>query len=149
MITDKVREELKNAMRAKDQTKLSVMRGILAGFTNELVALGRTPQDLLSGTEAITVITKLAKQRKDSIDQYIKGGRPELADQEKLELAILDEYLPTLMSKEEILVIAQNKKSELGISLASDKGKLMSALMQELRGKADGMDVKNVVDSLF
>ena len=97
-----IRGQLIDAMKSKDQVRLSVIRGLLSSFTNELVAKGRTPQEELSDEEVMGVIIKAVKQRKDSIEQYENGGRPELAENEKLELKLLQEYLPTQMSVDEI-----------------------------------------------
>ncbi len=149
MLQDKIREEIKNAMRAKDETRVLVLKGILSAFTNELVATKRMPQDKLSDEEALVVVTRLSKQRKDSISQFNTGGRADLAENEEKELKILEEFLPTLMSVDEIRKIAEAKKTEMGISDVAQKGQFMGALMKDLKGKADGGDVKNVVDSLF
>ncbi|MDQ5883274.1 MAG: uncharacterized protein QG654_187 [Patescibacteria group bacterium] len=149
MLQEKIREEIKNAMRAKDETRVLVLKGVLSAFTNELVATKRTPQDKLSDEEALVVITRLSKQRKDSISQFENGGRSDLAEVEKKELVILEEFLPTLMTVDEIRKVAEAKKTEMGISVISQKGQFMGALMKDLKGKADGGDVKNVVDSLF
>jgi uncharacterized protein YqeY len=120
-----------------------------AAFTYELGVKGKTPQEMLSDEEAVAVITKLAKQRKDSIDQFQKGGREDLVAEEQAELSILETFLPKLMDKAEVVKIAEAKKSELGIADATKKGMLMAALMKDLKGKADGMVVKEAVDSLF
>ncbi len=149
MLHDKIREEIKNAMKAKDEVRLLVMRGVLTALTNELVATKRKPTDILSDEEVITVITRLSKQRKESISQFESGGRAELAENEKKELAILEEFLPEMMSSEDIKKIAMAKMSELGMNDPSKKGMLVGALMKDLKGKADGGDVKNVVDQLF
>ncbi len=148
-LQEKIKEEMKNAMRAKDETRTIVLKGVISAFTNELVATKRMPQDLLLDEESVTVITRLAKQRKDSIAQFEAGGRADLAENEKVELKVLEEFLPTLMFVEEIKKIAEAKKTEMGITDATQKGQFMGALMKELKGKADGGDVKNVVDSLF
>jgi len=144
-----LKESLKEAMKAKDAVRLSVIRNIITSVTNELVSKGKTPQDELSDDEVLVVIKRLAKQRKDSIDQFEKGGRSDLAESEKTELIILDEYLPELMSQDAIRPIAEAKKAELGIDDPAKKGMLMGAIIKELAGKADGSDVKAVVDSLF
>jgi hypothetical protein len=113
------------------------------------VAKKRTPQELLSDQEALEVITRLSKQRKDSIEQFTKGGRLDLVEDESKQLAVLSEYLPELMSREEIEKIALIKKDELAITDPLKKGLLMSSLMKDLKGKADGTLVKEVVDKLF
>lgn len=146
---EQIKAALKPAMMAKDTVRLSVIRGMLAAFTNELVATGGMPQDILPDEGVLKVIKRLSNQRKDSIQQFIDGGRPELADGEKAELAILESYLPTLMSQEAIRPIAEAKKAELGVTDKAKAGQLTGAIMKELAGKADGNDVKAVVDSLF
>jgi uncharacterized protein YqeY len=103
----------------------------------------------LTDEEALAVIKRLVKQRKDSIDQFKKGNREDLVKVEEAELKILEVYLPQMMSQAEISKIAEKKKTELGISDKSKAGLLMSALMKELKGRADGGDVKVVVDKLF
>lgn len=148
-LQEKIKEEIKNAMKAKDQVRTLVLKGVSSAFTNELVSTKRTPQDKLTDEEALAVITRLAKQRKDSISQFEAGGRADLAENEKKELAVLEEFLPTLMSVEEIKSFAEQKKSEMGITDLSQKGQFMGALMKDLKGKADGGDVKKVVDELF
>lgn len=146
---EQIKSEVKEAMKAKDTVRLSVVRNMLSSFTNELVATGKTPQDLLDNAGVLKVIKRLSNQRKDSIEQFVKGGRPELAEGEQAELAILDTYLPTLMSREEIMVVALAKKDALGITDKSKAGQLTGAIMKDLAGKADGGDVKAVVDELF
>ncbi len=146
---EKIKDEIKDAMKAKEAVKLEVLRGMLAAFINELVAKKRKPNEILEDDEALQVIGRLAKQRKDSIEQFSKGGREDLVQNEEEELKILETYLPEMMSKEEIEKIAKAKKEELGIDDEAKKGMLMGTIMKELKGKADGGDVKEVVDSLF
>lgn len=140
---------MKDAMRAKDSIRLTVMRGLMAAFTNELVTLGRMPSDELSDEEALAVIRRASRQRKDSIQEYEAGGRPELAETEKVELAILEEYLPALMTEDAIREKALAKKEELGVTDKKDMGRFMGALMQDLKGQADGDVVKKVVDEIL
>ena len=148
MITQ-IREDLKNAMRAKDQVKVDTMRGIITAFTNELVAKGMKPTDILPEADCITVLKRLAKQRKDSADQFEKGDRPEMAAKEKAELAILEAYLPQQASRDEIVKVATELKAQLGVTDAAGAGKLMGAVIKALGGNADGAVVKEVVSSLF
>ena len=149
MLHEQIKNGIKEAMMAKDALKLKAFRAMSSAFTNELVAKNKKPSEMLTDEEAVAVITKLAKQRKDSIDQFRKGNREDLVKEEEAELAILETYLPKLMDKSEVEKIAQAKKEELGITDATKKGMLMSALMKDLKGKADGSTVKEVVDSLF
>ncbi len=148
-IQEQIREEIKKAMFAKDQLRLETMRGLLAAFTNELVATKRTPQEPLPDEDALKVIKRASNQRKDSIDQFEKGGRKELADKERAELAIIETFLPKMISKDEIRKIAEAKKAELGATDKSKMGVFMGAVMKELKGRADGAEVKEVVESLF
>ncbi len=144
-----IKTHMVEAMKAKDAVKLQTLRGLISAFTNELVNLKRTPQDTLSHEEALAVIRRAVKQRKDSIEQFIAGGRPELADDEKAELLVLETYLPALMSEEDVMKIALAKKEEMGEIDKSKAGQFMGMLMKDLKGKADGDVVKKVVDSLL
>jgi uncharacterized protein YqeY len=148
-IQEQVKENMKEAMKAKDSVRLSVSRGLMAAFTNELVALGKTPQDSLADEEALKVINRAAKQRKDSIEQFEAGGRPELAADEKSELEIIEEYLPEMMSEEEIRKIAEDKKLEVGAESKADFGKLMGAVVGATKGQADGAVVKKIVEEIL
>jgi len=149
MLHEQIKNKIKEAMMAKDSIRLETYRGMLAAFTNELVSKGRKPNEMLTDEEAVVVITRLSKQRKDSIEQFKKGNREDLVKKEEAELGILETYLPKLMDRSEVETIARTKKDELGITDAAKKGMLMSALMKDLKGKADGSVVKEVVDSLF
>ncbi len=146
---EKIREDLKNAMRAKEADKLTTLRGLLAGFTNELVATGKTPQSEITDDIVMTVLKRQAKQRKDAIEQFVAGGRPELAENEANELKIIEAYLPQMMSQDDIRVVAEAKKAEMNVADKSGMGQLIGAVMKELKDKADGGDVKIVVESLF
>jgi uncharacterized protein YqeY len=145
-IHEQIRENIKQAMLEKNSIKLNVLRGILSSFTNELVSLGRTPQDLLTNDEAQNVINKIGKQRKDAISQFEAAGRDDLVLEEKEQFTYLEEYLPKLMSEEEVRKYIETKKNE-GLDL-TQKGLVMKTLMTELKGRADGMLVKNIIDSL-
>lgn len=146
---EEIKTSLKDALKAKDAIKLRTVRSIITAATNELVNTGRTPQDWLTDEETQTVIKRLAKQRKESIIQYEANYRPELALPEKEELEILESYLPQMMSQADIKPIAEAKKAELDIDDKTKLGMLVGAVMKELAGKADGNDVKQVVESLF
>ncbi len=144
-----IREELTKTMKSKEEPKLTVLRGLITAFTNELVALRRTPQSELSDEEALAVIRRAVKQRKDSVEQFERGKRHDLAQAEKAELAVLQVFVPQMMGKEDIMKIAIQKKGELGLTEKAQSGLLMATLMKELRGKADGTDVKDVVSTLL
>ena len=144
-----IKASLKEAMKGKEEVKLRVIRGLLTAFMNELVATDRTPQDMLNDEEALAVIKRSAKQRKESITQYEAAGRDDLAGPEREELVVLESYLPQMMSQEEIRPIAEAKKAELGVTDKSKMGMLIGAVMKEVGGNADGGDVKAVIESLF
>ena len=143
-----IKADTKAAMIAKDSNKTMVLRGIAAEIQKELLAKGSFATE---GTdeETLAAVKKLVKQRKDSIDQFVKGGRPELAETEQTELAILQVYLPAAMPKADILKVAIAKKAEMGVTDKSGAGKLIGAISKELKGKAEGSDIKEVVDGLF
>lgn len=149
MLHQQIKDSIKEAMIAKDAVRLSVLRGLVTAFTNELVATKRMPQDFLTDEEVLNSIRKAVKQRKDSIEQFEKGGRPELAEDEKKELVVLEAYLPTLMSREEIKKVVEAKKAEAGEVDKAKLGIFMGSVMKDLKGKADGADVKAVIDELF
>lgn len=147
-IHETLKKSIPDAMRAKDTVKLQTLRSLITMMTNEVVAKKRKPDEFLTDEEALAVVKRAANQRKDSIEQFTNGGRPELAEPEKAELAILESYLPTLMSREAIEVIVKAKLAEAPVSKA-DAGKFTGMLMKELKGQADGSDVKAVVDALL
>jgi hypothetical protein len=150
---DKIQEQIKDAMRAKDSVRLNTLRGVLAAFTNESVALKRTPKDKLSDTEAVIVIRRLVKQRKDSIEQFEKGGRKDLVDNEKAELKILEEFLPAQMSEEQIRKIVMKKlkefKNQNGSTSSPQVGQFMGAVTKETQGQADGALVKKIIEEVL
>ena len=149
MTQAELKEQMKAAMKARETVKLNVVRGLLAAMTNEAVAKGKGPDGVLTEDEVLSVITRAAKQRKDSIQQFEAGGRPELAVGEKEELAIIQAMLPAQMSQDEIVAAATAKAQALGISDKSKANQLMGMLMKDLKGRADGTAVKAVVDGMF
>jgi uncharacterized protein YqeY len=149
MIHEQINKEMVEALKAKEEVRLSVLRDLKTSFTNELVATKRKPDEVLEDEEALKVIKRKAKQREDSIRQFTDGGRPELAEKEKKELLVLETYLPETMSKDKIEAIAKAKQAELGITERAKMGILMGAVMKETKGGADGKDVKEVIEALF
>jgi uncharacterized protein len=148
MIHEQIKASMVDAMRAKDTVKLGVIRGLLAMFQSEQIAKGN-PEPFLSDADAMALIKRSVKQRKDSIEQFTNGGRNDLAETEKAELAILETYLPQMMSADDIRKIAESKKAELGVTDKAKIGMLMGAVMKATAGQADGGEVKKVVESLF
>ena len=144
---EKIKAEIKPAMIAKDTVRLGTLRMILAAFTNELVTQGHPPTDPLSDEDCMKVIKRLGKQRKDSIEQYIAGGRPELADDEKAELLVIESFLPAQMSAEEIEARVAAKLAESPLD-PTKKGQFVGIMMKELGETADGAIVKAMIDKL-
>ena len=149
MLHEQIKNKIKESMMAKDSVSLETYRGVLSAFINELVAKNRKPNEILTDEEALAVIARLVKQRRDSIEQYQKGNREDLVKEEQAQLAILETYMPKMMERGEVETIVKNKQQELGITDAAKKGMLMAAVMKDLKGKADGSVVKEVVDGLF
>ena len=148
-IHESIKAGIPDAMRAKDTTRLTTLRSLLTAMTNEVIAKKRKPEELLTDNEALMVLKRAANQRKDSIEQYENGNRTELAETEKAELTIIESFLPTQLAREEIEKITRAKMSNLDISSKVDAGRLMGILMKEFNGKANGTDVKAVVDKLL
>ncbi len=148
-IHETIKAGIPDALRARDEVKLRTYRSLSTAMTNEVVAKKRKPDELLTDEEALAVVKRAANQRKDSIEQFEAGGRPELALPEKEELALLEALLPAQMSREEIEAAARAKMAELDVTEKKDAGRFIGALMQDLKGKADGGAVKEVVDSLL
>ncbi|MFZ1987463.1 MAG: GatB/YqeY domain-containing protein [Minisyncoccia bacterium] len=147
-IHESIKAGIPDALRAKDEVRLRTLRSLVTAMTNEVVAKKRKPDEFLADEDAAVVLKRAANQRKDSIEQFEKAGRLELSGGEKEELVIIESLLPQTMSRDEIEVIAREKMVEMGATKA-DAGRFMGVLMKELKGKADGTDVKLVVDTLL
>jgi len=148
-IHETLKQSIPDALRAHDETRLRTLRSLVTAMTNEVVAKKRKPNEYLNDDEAIAVLKRAASQRKDSIEQFEKASRNDLAEPEKAELAIIESYLPAQMNREEIEKIARAKMTELGVSSKADMGKFIGTVMKECGGRADGGEVKAVVDNLL
>ncbi len=135
------------ALKVKDELRLTVLRGLLSLFTHELTVTQRTPSDALSDEEVVALIRRSVKQREDAAAQYRQGGREELATREDAEREVLRAYLPQQMSVDEVREVVLRVMAEQGVSDKSGVGKLMGAVMRELKGRADGTMVKDVVEN--
>ena len=144
-LSQKIRTDLEQALRKSDKLRCSVLRLALSGIRNAEIAQQKTIDD--SGI--LIVIDKEAKMRRESIEAFEKGNRPDLVAKETAELAILLEYLPEQLTRQEIVEAARKVISELGAASPKDKGKVMSQLMPQLRGKAQGQEVSEVVTELL
>nr|WP_315039715.1 GatB/YqeY domain-containing protein [uncultured Neisseria sp.] len=134
-------EDMKTAMRAKDQVSLSTIRLINAAI-KQFEVDERTEAD---DAKVISILTKMVKQRKDSAKIYIEAGRQDLADKENAEIEILNRYLPQMMSAEEIKTAVEAAVAETGASGMADMGKVMGLLKTRLAGKADMGEVNKVL----
>jgi len=132
-----VDSDLKEAMRAKDATKLGVLRMLKSALKYAAIAKSGAEAEL-SDAETVQVIRKQAKQRQDSIESFEKGGRAELADKEKEELAILNSYLPQAMSSDELAKVVRETIAELGATSKAQMGQVMKALQAKAGGRVDG-----------
>jgi len=137
ILQERVDSDLKEAMRAKDATKLGVLRMLKSALKYAVIAKSDAEADL-SDAEAIQVIRKQAKQRHDSIESFEKGGRAELAEKEKEELAILNSYLPQAISADELTEVVQQTIAETGATSKGQMGIVMKALQAKVGGRADG-----------
>jgi uncharacterized protein YqeY len=144
-----IKAGIPDALRAKDEVRLRTLRSLATMMTNEVVAKKRKPDEFLTDEEALAVIKRASNQRKDSIEQFDAAGRQELSVPEKEELAVLESFLPEQMSAEEIEAVVKAKMLEMGVTEKKDAGRFTGAVMQELKGKADGALVKAAIDSLL
>lgn len=142
-----IKDSIKEAMIKKDALRLTVLRNISSTFMNEMISKKITAEEL-SDEDATTIIRRLIKQRKDSIDQFTKGNRMDLVKNEEDEMKILEALLPQLMSREEIEKVVKAKIAEAGTIDKTKLGQFMGGIMKELKGKADGMLVKEILEGL-
>ena len=144
-IQEQLQSDLNDAMRAGDANRRDTIRLALSAARNARIAAGKELDD----SDMLAVLTKEAKQRHESIEEFRKAGRQDLVDKESAELAVLQGYLPEQLSREDIVEAAQRIVSETGASGMKDIGKVMPILMKELRGRADGKVVNEVVRELL
>src|SRR5881396_3602400 len=136
-IQERIDSDLKESMRAKNASKVGVLRMLKSALTYAAIAKSGSEAEL-SDAEAAQVIRKQAKQRQDSIESFEKGGRVELADKEKQELSILNAYLPQAMSADEISKVVRETIAEVGATSKAEMGAVMKALQAKVGGRADG-----------
>ena len=144
-IKQKLNDDLKKAIKDRDKLKCSTIRLLIAAIQNAEIAK-RTP---LEEADLLGIIAKEVRQHKESIDAFKQGNRQDLIDKEEAELAILQRYLPEQISREEIIAAARKVIDEVGAQGPQDKGKVMSQLMPQLKGKADGREINVVVTELL
>lgn len=146
-LKERIGEEIKSAMKAKDKIRLETVRGIKKAILEKEVALRPQGQDSLTEEQEIELVAQLAKQRRDSIEQFTNAGRNDLADKESQELAILETYLPKQLDDTELESVIDEIINSVGATTAKDLGKVMGTAMKELKGKADGKKIQALVKS--
>ncbi len=144
-LQQRLAEDLKDSLRKGDKPAVSVIRLALAGIHNAEIAKGGP----LDEGEALAVLSKEARQHQESIDAFAKGNRADLVAQQEAEMAVLKRYLPQQMSHQEIVEAVRLVIDEVGARSPHDKGKVMPKLMAQLRGKADGREINQVVTDLL
>jgi hypothetical protein len=144
-LKQKLTEDLKQAMRSGDTVRRSALRLLLSAIGNAEIARQRSLDD----ADILGIIAKEVRQRRESIEAFKQGNRQDLVDQEEAELAVLQEYLPQQMTREEIVEAARRVIAEVGAEGPKDKGKVMPRLIAELKGRADGREINAVVSELL
>jgi uncharacterized protein len=141
-LLNRLNDDMKQAMKNKEKEKLSVIRMLKAALQNEAIKFGKQE---LSEDEELTVLSREVKQRKDSLHEFTKAGREDLAGKIQTELTYVEIYMPKQLSEEEISAIVQETMVEIGASSKADMGKVMGAIMPKVKGKADGALVNKLV----
>lgn len=144
-ITERVAQDIKEAMRAKDAERLGVLRGLKAALMNAAIEKGAGPQGVLADAEAVTVLRKQVKQRQDSIESFEKGGRPEQAAREGAEIKLLQTYLPQALPEAELNALVDEAIRETGATAKAQMGAVMKALGPKVAGRADGKTLSQAV----
>ncbi|MDJ0660163.1 MAG: GatB/YqeY domain-containing protein [Crocosphaera sp.] len=144
-LKEKLTENIKQAMKAKDKIRLETIRSLKKVILEKEVEVRPKGQTELTPEQELEVLAQQAKQRRDSIEQYRQGGRDDLADKEAQELAIIETYLPRQLATEEIEAIIEQIIASVGANSPKDMGKVMGPAMKELKGKADGKQVQEIV----
>ncbi len=144
-LKDRISEDIKIAMKAKDKVRLETVRSIKKVLLEKEVSLRPQGQESLTESQELEVLAQQAKQRRDSIEQYRQAGRDDLADKEAQELAIIEEYLPGQLSEEEVGAVVDEVIASIGATSAKDMGKVMGSVMQQLKGRAEGQKIQAIV----
>ena len=144
-LKQKLMDDLKQALKGGDKVRSSVIRLVMAAIKNAEIARQATSSD----ADILGVIAKQVRQRQESIEAFKLGNRQDLVAQEEAEMAVLNEYLPRQMPREEIIAEARRVIAEVGAVGLSDKGKVMSQLIAQLKGRADGREINAVVTELL
>ena len=143
---EKLDSDVKSALKEGDSLKVSVLRMVLS--TIKTLQIEKNIKSL-DDDSTIQILQRHAKQHRESIEQFGKGGRQDLVDKEKAELKILDEYLPQQMTEEELVAVIKTAIADIGAVAKSDTGKVMKAVMEKAKGKADGKTINRLIGQLL
>ncbi|AIF43389.1 MULTISPECIES: GatB/YqeY domain-containing protein [Virgibacillus] len=141
-LLEQLNQDMKQAMKNKDKETLSVIRMVKASLQNESIKLGK---DSLTEDEELTILSREVKQRKDSLQEFKSAGRDDLVEKLEREINILQEYMPKQLTTEELEAIVQSTIQEVNATSKKDMGKVMSAVMPKVKGKADGSQINKIV----
>ena len=144
-LVEKLLEDMKLAMKSKDELKLSTIRVLRSSVSYARINKGEE----LTDDEVLEVLSREAKRRREAIEAALSAERSDIADKEKAELGIISEYLPKQFDESEIEAIAREVVAEVGVTDLKDRGKVMGPLMQRLRGRADGKMAGQVVEKIL
>ena len=144
-LKDQISDDIKTAMKAKDKVRLETVRSIKKVILERESSVRAKGQESLTEEQEMEILVQQAKQRRDAIAQYQKAGRDDLAEGEAAELAIIETYLPAQMSDDEIGAVIESIIAKVGAASPRDMGKVMGPAMKELKGKADGKKVQELV----
>ena len=139
-----IMSDLKEAMKAKDTVALTTLRALKTALTNAAIESGNK-NNVVEEADALTIVRKQLKQRQDSIEQFEKAGRSELAEGEKAEIVVLEKYLPTALSEDEVAAIVKEALAETGATSRADMGKVMGIVQAKAAGRADGKTLSQEV----
>jgi hypothetical protein len=148
-LKERIDQEMKESLKSGDKTRLNAIRSIRAALLEKEVSIRVGGKGVLSDDQELEVLMSLAKKRRDAIEQFTAGNRPDLAETEATELKVIEEYLPAPVSDEEVEAVIREIVAKTGASSMKDIGRVMGEAMKALKGKADGTKVQNVVKSLL
>ncbi len=144
-LKDQILNDLKSAMKAKQNDETMLLRSLKAKILEKEISERKSGESTLSDEQITEVLMKAAKQRKESIEQFEKGGRNDLAEKEKKELELIEKYLPEMMDDDQIRAEVVAQIEQMGATSMADMGKVMGALMGKLKGKAEGAAISKIV----
>ena len=146
---DRLQKELKDAMLARDAARTQVLRMALAAYKNEAVAKGLGPQGTLEEADALSVLKRLVKSREESAEQFLKGGSPERAAQERAEITVLQAYLPAMLEGVQLEAAVREAIADAGATSKKDIGAVMKQMQARHAGRFDGRSANQLIQTLL